>query len=133
MTKNQIIKSIVQTYSGKKVLFKDYDVSFTHNNKDYYVKILPATNNTIVTVNSKLVWELKKGKLNGPRFKTSSKHLYDIRNFVKLDNKIIVFNAKPYKIFKALNESDLADISHDNIVHNIHYFTNPNDIKSILN
>lgn len=132
MNKKQIIKTINQNHGGKKVYFKEYDASFTHKGDEFFIKVLPASTQSIITVNSSIVWEIKKGSFKGPRFKTSSKQLYDIRDFMKLKNKIIVFYAKPYKIFKALNESDLADISDDNFVHNVHYFSDPNDIKNIL-
>lgn len=130
MTKKQIVKAILQTYNGKKASFKEYDVSFLHHEQHYYVKIMPVTAKTIVTVNSSIMWELKKGRFDGPRFKTTSKELVDLKSFMKHEHKFIIFLEKPYKILKAINESDLEDISHLNSVHGVSYFFDVNEIEN---
>jgi hypothetical protein len=57
------------------------------------------------------MWEIKYGKQVGSRFNTTSTKLINLKNFQTLNNKMIVFKAQPYKIYKHINESDLIDIS----------------------
>jgi hypothetical protein len=66
-----------------------------------------------------LVWSLKKGKIKGIKFNTITSELLNLKEFNKFENKIIIMTNKPYKLLKALNESDLKDISNEKVVNNI--------------
>lgn len=132
MSKKKLIKELILKTNGKKVLFKDYDVVFEHNNEEYYVKILNVNSSTLVTVNSPKIWELKRGKVDGLRFRESSKTLIDLTQFSTHKNKIILLTMKPYKILKALNESDLKDISFETYVHEIHYLYEIDSIFKVI-
>jgi len=132
MSKKKLIKTLVSKTNGERVRFKDYDVKFTHENEEYFVKILSVSDSTLVTVNSPIIWELKKGKVDGLRFRASSKTLIDLSLFSSHKNKIILLTMKPYKILKALNESDLKDISNESFVHGIHYLYEIDTIISTI-
>lgn len=132
MTKRNLIKYIINEHHGKRVFFQNHDVEFTANGLDFAVKILPVTNNTLVNVNSTIMWELKKGKAEGPRFIASSKTLVDVKEFAKKKHKIIMFQNKPYKVLKALNEADLLDISDQNEVHGFYFISDPSELHKII-
>lgn len=112
----------------KRVLFKDYNFIVTDNRKEYHIKILNVNKNSILSINSKHIWEIKKGKVNGIKFKTISKTLIDMRSFNKLSNKVILFRNKPYKILKFINESEVVDISDSKEIFDIKIY---NSIKEM--
>ena len=126
-----IKKSLQEKFPGakvRKVLFADYDFKLDFDNKTYHIKILNINRSTILSINSKIIWELNKGKAVGINFKTSSKTLIDMKPFNKLSNKILVFRNKPYKILKFINESEVVDISNSNEIFDILIF---NSIKEM--
>ena len=102
-----------------KVLFKDYDYMVQHNTETYYVKKIGASHRTILSINSKYVWEIRRGRPDGLNFKTSGKTMIDMKEFSKRKNKIVVLDSKPYKILKYLNESEVEDITNETEVHDI--------------
>lgn len=95
----------------KRKYFKEYTYLAEIENKEHHILVLPVTKNSILTINSKFVWEIKYGRPNGSRFNTTKSTLINLTNFFRLDNKIIVFKDKPYKILKHINECDIIDIS----------------------
>ena len=119
MRKGKIIKNLKEKYEVKTRYFKDYDLEVSNKSKTYYIKVLNVSNNHQITVNSKLIWNIKKGKLDGIKFNTLDSVLLSLQEFNKLDNKIIMFTNKPYKLLKALNESDLIDISEESEINDI--------------
>ncbi len=119
MRKREIGKNLKQYFNVKTKFLGDYDFKVDRDAKSYYIKILNITDNHQVTINSKLVWSLKKGKIKGIKFNTITSELLNLKEFNKLENKIIVMTSKPYKLLKALNESDLKDISNEKVVNNI--------------
>jgi hypothetical protein len=129
MRKKEILKKLKKHYNVNVKLFGEYDFEVVTESKTYYLKVLNITVNHQVTINSKIIWNLKKGVINGIRFKTASSSLLNLEEFNKLDNKIIVFTSKPFKVLKALNESDLLDISDTNEV-NETFFTS--DIEELI-
>lgn len=118
MRKKEIFKNLKNKYNVTNKHFSVYDFKVVTDNKTYYVKVLNLTTNHQVTINSKNIWNLKKGVINGIRFKTVTSSLVNFEEFNKLDNKIVVFTSKPYKVLKVLNESDLLDISNIKEVNN---------------
>lgn len=112
----------------KKAFLKDYNFEVIIDGVSHYIKKLPISRNTILTINSKHIWNIKKGRADGVSFKTGSSTLIKINEFNKLTNKIIVFNSQPYKILKYLNESDIIDISNDTEINEIRIF---NSFKKI--
>ncbi len=119
MRKGKIIKNLKEKYEVKTKYFKDYDLEVSNKSKTYYIKVLNISSNHQITVNSKLIWNIKKGKVDGIKFNTLDSVLLSLKEFNKLDNKIIIFTNKPYKLLKALNESDLIDISAESEINDI--------------
>ena len=119
MRKGKLIRALKRDYEVNVKYYSHYDFEIKVDSKTYYVKVLNVSLTHQVTINSKYVWNLKKGKLSGIKFVTLDSELLNLKEFNKLDNKIIIFTNKPYKILKVLNESDLKDISNEKIVNNI--------------
>jgi len=119
MRKREIIKKLKRIYKIKTKSLGVYDFEVITDNKSYFVKIINITNNYQVTINSKIIWDLKKGTINGIRFKAVSSNLISLKEFNKLENKVVIFTSKPYKVLKVLNESDLLDISNEKTVNDI--------------
>jgi hypothetical protein len=113
MRKRELIKSLKKHFNVNTKFFSDYDFEVESSSKTYFVKVLNVTSNHQVTINSKIVWDLKKGVISGIRFKTVTSSLVNLEEFNKLDNRIIVLTSKPFKVLKVLNESDLLDISNE--------------------
>lgn len=132
MRKRELIKRLKNQFSINKKLLNDYDFEVFTGTKSYFVKVLNISNNYQITVNSKLVWNLKKGIVDGIRFKSTSSSLLQIKEFNKLENKIVFFSSKPYKILKAINESDLIDISDKNVVNDIFITSEINELIEYL-
>ena len=125
------LKELKEKYpnaSIKKVLFKDHNYEMNANGTTYYIKFIKAHDSSIVTVNSKYVWEVKYGKGEGINFKTTNKVRVDMKSFMKLKNRIVVFRNKPYKILQYINESEVVDISQDKVVHDIKMFNRLEEI-----
>ena len=116
MRKKEIIKKLRTEFKVKSNRFGNYNFEVISGNKSYFVRVLNITINHQITINSKIIWDLKKGVTSGIRFKTISSNLINLEEFNKLDNKVIFLTSKPFKILKALNESDLLDVSNDNVV-----------------
>jgi hypothetical protein len=108
----------------KKIWFKPYNYILKTKGTQYYVKTLNITPKHILTINSKYIWELKFGKVNGSQFKTIYSSLINLKDFYQLQNLIIVFKGRPHKILKYLNESEVVDISNETIINNIKIFNN---------
>ena len=119
MRKRKIIKNLKEKYDVKIKYFKEYDLEVSSKSKTYYIKVLNVSSNHQITINSKLIWNIKKGKIDGIKFNTLDSVLLSLKEFNKLDNKIIMFTNKPYKLLKVLNESDLIDISEESKINDI--------------
>ena len=132
MRKRELIRNIKEKYQVNIKYFGDYDFEVKGSLESYFVKVLNITENHQITINSKVIWNLKKGKIKGIKFNTTSSKFIHLKEFNKYKNKIIVFTSKPYKILKALNESDLIDISTDSLVNDIYFTSNINDILSYI-
>lgn len=103
----------------KKGFLKPYTYQVTHQDKTYHILVLKVHRSKIVTVNSKYIWNIKSGSISGIHFKTSSSHLVSLKEFLALENPVIVFRSRPYKTLKYLNESDVIDISNESDVYGI--------------
>lgn len=126
-----IKKYLLEKYPSavlKKVFFKEYNYLVVHDKKEYHIKVLNVNKNTILSINSKYVWEITKGKVSGIRFSTISKTLIDMRVFNKFTNKIIIFKSTPYKILKIVNESEVIDISDTTQIFDINIYHSINEI-----
>jgi|LGOV01.1.fsa_nt_gb hypothetical protein len=128
MSKKKIIE-VLGNADVKKVFFKDYDYIINKDDKKYHLKIIRVNSSSILTINSKIIWEIKYGKHSGVSFKTSSNTFINLKKFNLLENKIIVFKEKPYKLLRYVNESELVDISDSMKINNIIVFNNINDLK----
>ena len=92
------------------------------------MKILNISLNTILSLNSKYVWELKKGKISGIRFIPYSSNIINLKDFMEKENKVIILTKMPYKIFKQINESDIEDVTNEKLINNVLLITNPHSI-----
>ncbi len=119
MTKRQIIKNLKNNYPTLKKEDSSHDLVVLLNDLKYYIKILNLSANTILSFNSKTVWEIKKGKISGIRFLQYSSTLLKMAEFIKKENKILLLTNKPYKILKQINESEIVDVSEEQFVHDI--------------
>ena len=124
-----ILKNRFPNAVVKRVLFKEYQYKLIMDQLTYHIKVLPVSSNTILTINSKHIWNIKRGRADGVSFKTGSSTLIYLNEFNKLPNKIIVFKSKPYKLLKHLNESDIVDVSSSALIGDIKIFWNMKDIK----
>ena len=123
------INEILKDVEVKKAFLKDYDYLIMKDDKKYHLKIIKVNSSSILSINSKIIWEIKYGRHSGVSFKTSSNSFVDLKNFNTLDNKIIVFKSRPFKILKYLNESDLKDISGSKKINDIQIFNCLNELK----
>ncbi len=128
MTKRQLLKKIKSEYIVEKRKENSYDIVILLNGKKIYVKILNISLNTILSLNSKYVWELKKGKISGIRFITYSSNIINLKDFMKKENKVVILTKMPYKIFRQINESDIEDVTNEKLVNNVLLITNPHSI-----
>lgn len=133
MRKREIIKNIREKYKVNIKHFGDFDFEVIGSTESYFVKVLNITENHQITVNSKIIWNLKKGKIKGIKFTTISSELINLKKFNSYKNRMIIFTSKPYKILKALNESDLSDISTETKVNDIFFTSNINDVLYYIN
>jgi Leucine-rich repeat (LRR) protein len=113
----------------KRILFKDHNFMVTLKDTTHHIKILNVNRSTILSINSKHIWEIKNGKTKGISFKESSRKLIDMKPFNKRSNRIIVFKKQPYKILKYINESEVVDISNTEDIFNIKIY---NSFKEII-
>ena len=133
VTKRQIKKYLKKNYKTRKKHNNSHDLIIRTRDCECHIKIMRTSSNTQVTINSKEIWEFKRGRVNGLRFKEYSKTLHDIGNFMELENNIIILTNKPYRIYKYVNESEVIDVSNELIVYNTSLISNLSDIKSIIN
>ena len=63
MRKRKIIKNLKEKYDVKIKYFKEYDLEVSSKSKTYYIKVLNVSSNHQITINSKLIWNIKKGKI----------------------------------------------------------------------
>lgn len=99
------------------------------HDKTYNIKVLGVTRKSILTINSPKIWQIKFGKVMMNRFKTSSSRIINLSQFNKLENRVVVFKSKPYKILKHLNESDIIDISSSKTINETMVFKNIESIE----
>ena len=113
----------------QKALFKEYDYKIIKDNKTYHIKVLNVHSRTILSINSKYIWEIRLGKAVGLSFKTASTNRLNMSEFNKLSNKIIVFKSQPYKLLKYINESEVLDISGSSEIFDIKIFNQLKDVN----
>ena len=116
------VKKALPNCIVKKGLLKSYTYKITCQNSVYHVLVLPVNKYHMVTVNSKHIWNIKSGSLNGIQFKTNASHLLQLQDFMSYENPIITYKQPPYKTLKYLNESDVVDISDQSEVYGIPIF-----------
>lgn len=132
MRKRELIKDLRVKYDVKIKRFGDFDFEIITSTKSFHVKVLNITVNHQITINSKLIWDIKRGKIKGIKFNTISSELLNLKEFNKLENKIVFLTNSPYKLLKALNESDLKDISNELIVNDIFITSNILELFNFL-
>ncbi|QMS84569.1 hypothetical protein [Candidatus Xianfuyuplasma coldseepsis] len=98
-------------YHVKRKYFGTYTYQITKDNLTYHVLVLPTSRSHLVTINSKYIWNIKSGAIQGARFVTRSVKTIKMNEFLKLQNPIVVFKNSPYKILKYINESEVVDIT----------------------
>jgi len=108
----------------KRHYFKPYNYTIG----PYHIKIVNVTNKQILTVNSKYIWEIKTGKIDGLSFRTKETKRLNLKDFLKHKKPIIILREKPYKIYQYVNESEIIDISNTNKIYDIPIY---NGIKSL--
>ncbi len=111
----------------KKSFFKPYNYIFNN----YHIKIISISEKQILTINSKYIWEIKSGKINGLSFKEISKQKIKLKLFLQYKNPIIVLKNKPYKIYQYINESEIIDISNTDSIYDIPIYIGPNSLNRI--
>lgn len=129
MTKREIIKKLKSEYNYKKRSDFSHDLIVVINEAEYHIKILNTSANIQLTLNSKYIWDLKRGRVAGLIFKGYSSTLIDVRNFMKKSNRIVILTNKPYKILMYLNESEIVDVSDKEIIHETRFIDNFGNIK----
>ncbi len=132
MTRREIVRELKLNYNCTKKENSNYDLVLNFSNIKYNILILKANSNTQITINSKNIWELKKGNLDGLRFKAINSVLINLKEFMELENRIIIFTNRPYKILKVLNESEVKDISIESSVYGSKIIYDLTKIKDIL-
>ena len=132
MTRREIMKRLKLSYDCSKKENSSSDVVITYCDTKYRVLIIKVSTSTQVTINSKIVWELKKGKLDGIRFVAVDSVLLNLKTFMESKNKIIIFTNKPYKVLKVLNESEVKDISNDSNVYDVNFVHDLAKIRKVL-
>lgn len=105
----------------KRKFFKEYTYQAIDGEKMYHILVLPVTGSSILTINSKYVWDIKYGKQQGARFVTRTTKRLNMQNFMKLENKVVAFRGKPYKIHKYINESEVVDISDEDGIFDVKF------------
>ena len=95
----------------KRHYFKPYNYTIG----PYHIKIVNVTNKQILTVNSKYIWEIKTGKIDGLSFRTKETKRLNLKDFLKHKKPIIILREKPYKIYQYVNESEIIDISNSEL------------------
>ncbi len=118
MTKRQLQNKFSSALVTKGY-FKPYQYILKMKDVQYHLKQLDVTKGTILSINSKHIWEIRKGIVDGIRFKTKTSTFLDMREYNKLPNKVILFKEKPFKILKYINESEVIDISNTNEIFDI--------------
>lgn len=133
MRKNKLAKILRNDFNFNisKIGKNDYNIS--SKNKVYNLKVLPITANHQLTINSNTIWESKRGIVKGIRFIAVDSNLIKMTDFVGLENKIVFLTNKPYKILKAVNESDLNDISEINFVNDIFITSDTEQLIQYIN
>ena len=105
----QVLKELPCTV--QKGWFKPYSYAITCDGITHHVYLVPTHKGQLVTINSKYIWNIKTGKIDGARFTTSHVKVLELQAFLKLENPIIVLKKPPYKVLKYINESEVDDIT----------------------
>jgi len=116
------LEKILDTYKVEKGFLKPYTYKLVKDENTYHILVLKVSRTNMVTVNSKKIWNIKSGSIDGIRYITSSSRLIQLEDFLQLENPIIVYKNPPYKTLKYLNESDVIDISDQTEVNGITVF-----------
>lgn len=116
MKKREVIRKLKENFDVNIKYFGVYDFSFVKGSKTYHVKVLNVSSSHQITINSRSIWELKRGRIRGIKFDTIDSKLESLEEYNRLNNKIIFLTEKPFKILKVLNESDLEDISDEKLI-----------------
>lgn len=119
MRKRQISRILKENFKVTQMFFSSYDFKVFNGNHRFNIKVINVLSTHQVTINSPDIWEIKKGRIKGIRFEEISSESVKLDEFNNLDNRIIFLANKPFKLLKALNESDLLDISGKNEIDNM--------------
>ncbi|MBN2604589.1 MAG: hypothetical protein JXR62_02040 [Bacilli bacterium] len=134
MKKKEIINLLKSnSFSVKKKLLSSYDFEVSNSQNTYALKIINLTSNHQVTINSQTIWQIKRGKISGLKFQEIDSKLINIKDFVNNENKIVFFTERPYKILKHINESDIVDVSSQDVVNDILLTTSIEKVLDYMN
>ena len=131
MKKKEIVQYLKTHYQGSKTKLNGADIVCTIQGKEVFVKILKTSSTNQVTINSTIIWDIKNGKVDGVRYKTTSTRRINLIEFRNNKHKLIIFTNKPYKVLRYLNESDIIDVSDQHEAHGIFYTNNINRLEDI--
>jgi len=131
--KRKLFKYLKTQFDISKSTNKDYDFDVIINDELFKLKILKIPSKALVTINSKTIWEYSKGRLDGIRFIKNSTDYINFNGFHKENNKIVFLSNKPHKVLRAINESDLEDITSKNYSVDTYIFTDFTDFEKLQN
>jgi len=126
-----MIKKVKRYCQLKKTLLKPYDYIFHHKENIYHFKMIRFFGEAIVTFNSRNHLSIKTGRVKDGRFITKKETLISLDGFSDVNQGVIVFDKKPYKLLIQLNESDIEEIS-DRFVHHYTLVSKEEDLIALL-
>lgn len=131
MNKRKLLKFLQKDFDISKTKNASYDFNIIINNKTYQLLVVPSSETSQLTINSPIIWEMAKGRINGIRYKKTSSNLLRLTEYNKQVNKLVYLTNTPYRILKYLNESDVIDISNESVINDIRIIKDVSEFYTI--
>ena len=116
----------------KKAIFKPFDMVLHKQDKEYYIKVIPASKHTIITFHSKEHVSVKTGRLSHGRFMVKQERIISLTAFSAYKDKVLLFRHTPYKVLHQINEADIITLK-ENTVYDYTLVTDEKSLEKLLN
>jgi hypothetical protein len=94
----------------KKVWFKSFQYEILKDGIRYKIKKINLPKQSILSINSKYIWEIKYGTYSNRQMKTTHSRLIDLETFLKEDHTMILLSNTPFDIQKYINENEVISL-----------------------
>lgn len=112
-----------------RVWFKPHQYEVLKDDIRYKIKKIHLPKQSILSINSQYMWEIKYGTYSNRQMKTNHTKLVDLRSFLQDEHTMILLSNKPYDIQQYINENEVVSLGHPKLINGIPILYDLNEFR----